>query len=89
MKDRLSMKFYLNADKGKGNNGKIYLRIIVNRKKAEIATSYTLPLQDWDENRQRARKANHINEALSDMEKKIYRFLSLLDHENRPATRIF
>lgn len=86
MKYRLSLKFFLNLEKGKGGLGKIYLRIVVNRKKAEIATSFSLAPEDWDDNRQRAKKANHINEKLSDMEKKIYRFQSLLEHEGRPVT---
>lgn len=86
MKNRLSLKFFLNLDKGKGGLGKLYLRIGLNRKKAEIATSFSLPPVDWDDNRQRAKKANHINEKLSDMEKQIYRFQSLLEHEGRPVT---
>jgi hypothetical protein len=45
-------------NKGKGNRRKIYLRIYVNRIKAEIATSYFLAPEDWDDNSQRSNKAN-------------------------------
>ena len=72
MKYRLSMKFFLNMEKGKGNKGKIYLRIYVNRIKAEIATSYLLFPDEWDEDNQRCKKATHINKELSAMEAKIY-----------------
>ncbi len=42
MKDSFSIKFVLNPIKESNTQGKIYIRIIVNRKKAEIATEHII-----------------------------------------------
>lgn len=86
MKDRISLKFFLNEAKGKGDLGKIYLRITVNRKKAEMATSFNLAPSEWDETRQRAKKSNLINQKLSEIEHRIFTIQNILEYENRPIT---
>lgn len=86
MKDRISLKFFLNEAKAKGDLGKIYLRIYVNRIKAEVATPFTLPPTEWDETRQRAKKNNLINQELSKIEHRIFTIQNILEYENRPIT---
>lgn len=86
MKDHISLKFFLNEAKAKGDLGKIYLRIYVNRIKAELATQFKLAPSEWDETRQRAKKSNLINQELSKIEHRIFTLQSILEYENRPIT---
>ena len=86
MKDSISLKFFLNEAKAKGDLGKIYLRIYVNRIKAEISTPFNLAPGEWDENKQRARKNNLINQELSKIEHRIFTIQNILEYENRPIT---
>jgi hypothetical protein len=82
MSANLSLKFYLNEDKLKGDKAKIYLRITYNRKKAEIATAHSILPSDWDEAKQRSRKNPTINQAFSDIEAKLYQIKTVLEYEN-------
>lgn len=76
----------MNEAKAKGDLGKIYLRIYVNRIKAEISTPFTLAPNEWDETRQRAKKNNLINQELSKIEHRIFTIQNILEYENRPIT---
>ncbi|WP_224995930.1 site-specific integrase [Cesiribacter sp. SM1] len=86
MSANLSLKFYLNEDKLKGDKVKIYLRITYARKKAEIATAHAIAPADWDEAKQRSRKNPTINQALSDIEAKLYQIKTVLEYEERPVS---
>jgi hypothetical protein len=68
----LSIKFYLNGFKAKGNKLPIYLRITKDRKKSEVATGYFLEEKSWDGSYQRAKKNTEINEHLSSIESQVY-----------------
>jgi site-specific recombinase XerD len=84
--ERLSIKFYLNNAKRKGNQEKIYLRITVNRKKAELATKYFIDPKQWDEARQKAKTDNLINSHLSELESKVYKTQRRLEDDDRAVT---
>lgn len=86
MSANLSLKFYLNEDKLKGDKVKIYLRITYARKKAEIATAHSTIPAEWDEAKQRSRKNPTINQALSDIEAKLYQIKTVLEYEERPVS---
>lgn len=86
MSANVSLKFFLNEDKMKGDKAKIYLRITVHRKKAEMATAYSLTPAEWDDAKQRARKNPTINQALSDMEKRLFQIQNILEYEERPVS---
>ena len=83
MSANLSLKFYLNEDKLKGDKVKIYLRITYNRKKAEIATAHAILPAEWDEAKQKAKKNPTINQAIADIEAKIYQIKTVLEYEGR------
>lgn len=84
--ERLSIKFYLNKAKRKGNQEKIYLRISVNRKKAELATKYFIEPKLWDSGSQKSKGDSIINSHLSELEAKVYRIQRRLEDENRVVT---
>lgn len=78
----LSSKFYLNPTKVR-DDGKtpIYLRITVNRKKAEIAVGKTIHSKDWNEAKQRAKKDLLLNEYLNSIEVRLSEIARTLDKE--------
>jgi integrase/recombinase XerD len=86
MHTRISLKFFLNESKNNPQRATIYLRITIDRKKAELATSFRIPHAEWDELRQRARTNPQINQELSKLENKIYQLSSLLESEERPVS---
>jgi integrase/recombinase XerD len=64
MKDSFSLRFYPYATKGETDKPKIYIRITVNRKKAELSTGLTVDPNYWDETKQRSSKDKKLNEEL-------------------------
>lgn len=82
----MSLKFFLNESKNNPERAKIYLRIIVNRQKAEIATSCSLPLNEWDESKQRSKVSQQINLELNKLENKILQLKNILEYEERPIS---
>jgi site-specific recombinase XerD len=84
--ERLSIKFYLNKAKTKGTQEKIYLRITVNRKKAELATKYFIEPRLWDSAKQKSKGDSIINSHLSELEADIYRTQRRLEDESRVVT---
>lgn len=82
----LSIRFYLNHHKAKGDKMPVYLRITLNRKKAEAATSYLLEQKEWNEDNQRTKKNTAINQHLSDIENKVYDIVRQLEREKKPLT---
>jgi site-specific recombinase XerD len=79
-----SNKFFVNQSKRKGDVYPIYIRIIIGRKKAEIATNFWLSLSEWDESKQRARRNAKINEELASIESEIYDIIKRLDKDGKP-----
>lgn len=86
MINTLSIRYYLNEYKAKGKKQPIYLRITLERKKAEVATSYYLEPKEWDESLQRTKKNKQINEDLAATEQKIYDIVRSLEKNKKPVT---
>ena len=94
MLNSLTIRYYLNEYKAKGTPEEkekakkypIYLRITVDRKKAEIATNYFLQPKEWDESLQRTKKNRQINEDLSSTEQQVHDIAKSLERANKPVT---
>lgn len=86
MKESFSLKFVLVPLKENPEQGKIYVRIIVNRKKAEIATEHVLENQRWDAGAQRAIKNPALNEELVYIENKIRDIKRQLVYSGKPVS---
>ena len=86
MINTLSIRYYLNEYKAKGKKSPIYLRITLDRKKAEAATSYYLEPKEWDESLQRTKKNKQINEDLIANEQKVYDIVRNLEKTKKPIT---
>jgi hypothetical protein len=71
MKGSFSIKFYLNPARVKGDKQQIYLRVIVDREKVEMATSLFVDPKVWNSEAGRTSKASAINDELSDTENEI------------------
>ena len=79
----VSLKFYLNTYKLSSGRHPVYARIIVDRKKAEIATDHFLEPDEWDEKRAEAKKNNKVNASLADTRKQILDTIYILEKENQ------
>jgi uncharacterized protein YlbG (UPF0298 family) len=89
MNSSFSIKFYLNKNKGKGEQFKIYGRLIHDRKKSEFATNYYIEEDKWDDARGRAKRNQVINDELSELEAQVNRIRrKLLDDEKPVSSRI-
>jgi integrase/recombinase XerD len=86
MINSLSIRFYLNEEKAKGEKMPVYLRITVNRKKAEVATSYFAELKNWDATRQRTKKNSDLNDELTSIESEVYEIVKRLEKEKKTIT---
>ncbi len=81
-----SIRFYLNEYKARGKKFPIYLRITLERKKAEITTGYFLELKDWDAEVHRAKKNFEINQKLASIENEVYEIVHRLEKEKKLLT---
>ena len=81
--EKISFKFYLNELRGHDEKYPIYLRVIVNRLKAEMATEYLVDPKDWNDKKQRTKKSDGINEGLNKIEDRIYEVKNLFIREGK------
>ncbi|HUS85674.1 MAG TPA: site-specific integrase [Bacteroidales bacterium] len=72
MSDSLSIKFYLNTSKTIGDKTKIYCRIIIDRRKSEIFTGFSIKEEFWNAVSGRANRDTALNNELTKIESKIY-----------------
>lgn len=86
--DSLSLKFYLNTDKRvTGEQRNIYLRIMVNRKKAEIFTRQHVSREaDWNPVAQRVNLKTPINSVLTQIESEITNIYQELKYNKKTIT---
>lgn len=84
MRNSISVRFYLNKYRMQGTKLPIYLRITLNRQKAELATPYTIEPKEW--NGQRTKKNNPINEYLTSIEEQVYDIARQLEKDKKPLT---
>ena len=85
MKESITLKFYLYLAPG-GQEHKLYLRIVVDRKKSELCLGYTIDPLNWDEERQRTKKDKKLNEELAFIENKIFQIKRDLNFANKPIS---
>lgn len=71
-----TFKFYLPKAKEALGKAPIYLRITVNRQKAEMTTGVVILAKDWDSAKQRSHKNQIINENLTELENRIYQIVT-------------
>lgn len=84
--DHLSIRFYLNTYKAKEGKAPVYARIIVNRKKVELATDFQLTANEWNDAKQRAKKDLKVNDGLIDLERRIHDIVYTLRNEQKPIS---
>ena len=86
MRNNLSLKFYLYQQHPGANLPKLYLRITVNRTKAELSIGYSIPINEWDDERQCSLKNKKLNEELKFIEAKISGFKRNLVFQEKEVT---
>ncbi|MCC5922480.1 MAG: site-specific integrase [Crocinitomicaceae bacterium] len=55
---KFNVHFYANKKKVKENKVQLYVRIIVDQKRAEFATTHFIPLKDWNEKQRKVKPGN-------------------------------
>lgn len=85
MRNNLTLKYYL-KEQGGTKLPKIYLRIIVNRKKVEIALNHAITMSEWDDEKQRSIKDKKLNEELTFIESKISEIKRNLGFQGKEIT---
>jgi integrase/recombinase XerD len=86
--DSFSLKFYLLPPKAGHDKAKIYLRIIVDRLKAELFTGHSVHLNHWDTVREKSTAKIDIalNEDLAEIKNKIISIKRRLQYEEKPVS---
>jgi integrase/recombinase XerD len=84
MTDSFSLKFFLKeVDQ---NLSKIFVRIIVNRKKAELSTSLKINPNDWNEETQKSFKDKRLNEELVFIESNLHEIRRQIQYLRKPLS---
>jgi integrase/recombinase XerD len=83
---KLSIKFYLNKDKGKGDLYPVYCRIIINLTKAEICTEFKLMVTQWSEAKQEAINNDIINASIHSLKSELYGIKRDLEKTDQPIS---
>ena len=86
MGESFSFKYYLKRVNSKGNRLKIYGRLIVNRKKAELYAGFQVPEEAWNEEAGRTHHNISINQELSAIENRVYEIRRKLIDDGIPVT---
>ena len=55
---KFNVHFYANKKKVKESKIQLYVRIVVDQKRAEFATTYYIPLKDWNEKQRKVKPSN-------------------------------
>lgn len=86
-KDSFSFKFFI-IPQASGVMAKIFLRITVDRKKAEIYTGHTVLPEHWNEEQQQSeyKKDKALNEDLVGIKNEIIAVKRRLQYENKPIS---
>jgi len=86
MTAKVSLKYYLLTTRNTGGDLPIYLRITLQRKKAELHTGYTIKLKEWSQDQQMTKADNIINKELSKKKSRVYELISELEAKNKPIS---
>jgi hypothetical protein len=86
--ESFTLKFYLLPAKDTNNRSKIYLRIIVDRKKAELYTGYSVLTDNWDNLREQSRSKQDsiLNEDLLEIKNSLISIKRRLQYEEKPVS---
>ncbi|MFI5187221.1 MAG: site-specific integrase [Chitinophagales bacterium] len=86
METKVNLKHYLFQGRGSEGSLPIYLRITVNRKKAEIHSGYYCTIKDWNPSGQQTKSKATVNKELLDQKGKILDFKIELEKNNKPVS---
>jgi len=86
MTAKVSLKYYLLTSRTTTGDLPVYLRITLQRKKAELHTGYTVKLKDWSQDQQMTKGNNIINKGLSNKKSRVYELISELESKNKPVS---
>jgi integrase len=85
-----SILFWINASRAKNNRAKIYARITVNQKRANISLKYSVDIDMWDRNKARVKgsdeNARIINHYLEQVHLKLFQSYQQLSDEDKAIT---
>ena len=85
MKESITLMFFLYLSPGSQAH-KLYLRIVVDRKKSELCLGYTIDPWNWDEDRQKTKKDKKLNGELTFIENKVFQIKRDLTFANKPIS---
>ena len=86
MHKNLSIKFYLGKLNPKTGKYKIYVRLIYNREKKEVALNHHVAKEDWNEDQQRTVKNRRLNEELTHKENQLYEIKREMEFRNEKVS---
>lgn len=86
MTAKVSLKYYLLTSRTTTGDLPVYLRITMQRRKAELHTGYTVKLKDWSQEQQTTKGDNTINKELAKKKSRVYELISGLEAKNRPVS---
>src|SRR5688500_9451778 len=81
-----TVTFYLNKSKPKGKKLPIYVRITVNRKKAEFSIKEYLLIDQWDEQSSQGIRTPRVNQYITKIEDKLNDIRSDIEKEDKVVT---
>ena len=86
MAAKVSIKFYLLTTRATKGELPIYLRITMDRKKAELHSGYTCTPKEWLEDEQITKSSNTINNELAKTRSKVYELIIVLEKRNKAVS---
>lgn len=86
MPAKVSLKYYLLSTRTIKGSLPIYLRITMDRKKAELHTRYVSTLKDWNKEEQLLKNNHTINQELIKKKGKVYELILEMEKKNKPVS---
>ena len=83
---KVSLKHYLFTGRGTSGELPIYLRITLDRKKAEVHSGFASQLKNWNKADQATKNNTTVNKELTDQKARIYDLLVELQKSNSPIS---
>ena len=88
---KISIKFYLNLEKGNGEVYPLYCRVVVSGKfikktKSEFSLGRKLRFADWNELKEEAKKDYAINEKISEIKNKLFQIKREFEYQEKDFT---
>ncbi|NCT94302.1 MAG: site-specific integrase [Chitinophagaceae bacterium] len=86
MAAKVSLKYYLLSTRTTKGELPIYLRITLDRKKAELHTGYVSTTKDWNQEEQLTKSNHLVNQELVKRKAKVYELIIDLEKKNKPVS---